>query len=96
MNLGQAVAVCLHELVREANGPAKAQKQPTATAAELDRLTAVLLDALGVSGYVEPTAADPTEEKIRRLVRRLNLSAEDAQVGLGILRQILWKMRSKS
>lgn len=95
MNLGQAVAVCLHELAREANGPLQAEKQPAATAAELDRLTAMLLDALHASGYVKPAIAGPTEEKIRRLVRRLGLSAEDAQVWLGILRQILWKMRSK-
>jgi TrmH family RNA methyltransferase len=92
MNLGQAVAVCLHELVREMNVPVKAEKQPAATAAEVDRLTAILLDALHASGYMK--SASPAEEKIRRLVRRLNLSAEDAQVWLGILRQILWKMGS--
>jgi TrmH family RNA methyltransferase len=34
------------------------------------------------------------EEKIRRLVRRLNLSAVDADLFLGILRQILWRLRS--
>jgi len=96
MNLGQAVAVCLHELVREVNAPVQAETQPAATAADLDRLTAMLLDALRTSGYMKPTAAGPTEEKIRRLVCRLNLSAEDAQVWLGILRQILWKMRSRS
>jgi TrmH family RNA methyltransferase len=93
MNLGQAVAVCLHELVREANAPAKAEKRATAAAAELDRLTAMLLDALRLSGYMKPTPTGPREEKIRRLVRRLNLSAEDAQVWLGMLRQIRWKMR---
>lgn len=92
MNLGQAVAVCLHELVREMNRPVKAEKHPAAIAAEVDRLTAMLLDALRASGYMKP--ASPAEEKIRRLVRRLNLSAEDAQVWLGILRQILWKMGS--
>ena len=96
MNLGQAVAVCLHELVREANVPVKAEKQPAAKTAELDRLTVMLRDALRTSGYMKPTAAGPTQEKIRRLVRRLNLSPEDAQVWLGILRQILWKMRSRS
>ena len=96
MNLGQAVAVCLHELVREENAPAKAEKRPSATAAELDHLTAMLLDALRISGYVKSNAAGPTAEKIRRLIRRLNLSAEDAQVWLGMLRQILWKIRSKS
>ncbi len=95
MNLGQAVAVCLHELVREATALVQAERRPAAPAAEIDRLTAMLLDALRTSGYVKPTAAGPAEEKVRRLVRRLSLSAEDAQVWLGILRQMLWKMRSK-
>ncbi len=96
VNLGQAVAVCLHELVREANAPVKkAEKQPTASAAELDRLTALLVDALRTSGYMKPTAAGPAEERIRRLVRRLNLSTEDSETCLGMLRQVLWKMRFK-
>jgi hypothetical protein len=34
------------------------------------------------------------EDKARRLVRRLNLAGGDAQVWLGMLRQMLWKMRS--
>jgi hypothetical protein len=40
------------------------------------------------------TAAS-TETKVRRLVRRLDLSARDAPVVLGMLRQILWKLESK-
>ena len=35
-----------------------------------------------------------TEMKIRRLVRRMDLSAHDAEIWLGILRQILWKINS--
>jgi hypothetical protein len=50
MNLGQAVAVCLHELVWEMNVSVKAEKQPAATAAEVNRLTAILPDALHASG----------------------------------------------
>jgi len=34
------------------------------------------------------------EEKIRRFVRRLNFSADDAELLLGILRQILWKLHT--
>ncbi|MGA2846831.1 MAG: hypothetical protein ABSF68_15575 [Candidatus Acidiferrales bacterium] len=34
------------------------------------------------------------EERIRRLVRRLDLPARDAVIWLGIMRQILWKMES--
>ncbi len=33
--------------------------------------------------------------KIRRLVRRLQLNAHDAEVWLGMLRQILWKLESR-
>ena len=70
MNLGQAVAVCLYELVRDAKGPG-AEKKLRASAGEAERITAVLLEALHASGYVNPGAAGASEEKVRRLVRRL-------------------------
>ena len=93
MNLGQAVAVCLYELVRGSKRAVTAEKLKHASAGELERITAVLLDALHLSGYVNPIAAASTEEKARRLVRRLNLQPTDAEVLLGMLRQILWKLR---
>ncbi len=101
MNLGQAVAVCLYELARDPHAAVKPEKHTSATASDLERLTALLLDALRSSGYLKSVAGDsqkrrsaaPTEEKIRRLVRRLHLSAVDAELTLGILRQILWKSR---
>lgn len=101
MNLGQAVAVCLYELVRDPHAAPPPGKRTAATAAELERITSALLDALLASGYLKsPPAAQkrrtaaPTDEKIRRLVRRLHLSSSDADLLLGILRQILWKSRS--
>jgi TrmH family RNA methyltransferase len=102
MNLGQAVAVCLYELARIPQAVPKPEKHLAATAAELDRLTALLLEALRSSGYLKSSpggsqkkrSAAPTEEKIRRLVRRLHLSATDAELTLGILRQIFWKLGS--
>ena len=54
-----------------------------------------LLDALRASGYLNPGSAAAAEEKVRRLVRRLNVRAGDAEVWLGMLRQILWKLRSE-
>ena len=101
MNLGQAVAVCLYELAR-AQGVPKPEKHVAATAADLERLTSLLLDALRSSGYLKVQSssfekgrsAAPTEEKIRRLVRRLHLSATDVELTLGILRQIFWKLGS--
>ena len=102
MNLGQAVAVSLYELARNPQPLPHPPKAIPATAADLERLTALLLDALGASGYLKANpsgsrkrhSAAPTEEKIRRLVRRLQLSATDAELTLGILRQIFWKLGS--
>jgi TrmH family RNA methyltransferase len=93
MNLGQAVAVCLYELARDARAARSSRKTPPATAGEAERITAVLLDALDASGYVNPNATAATREKVRRLIRRLNLSAPDGKLLLGMLRQIVWKVR---
>jgi tRNA/rRNA methyltransferase len=89
MNLGQAVAVCLYELAREAALPAPEPKR-RASADEVERLTGVLAEALESSGYVH---AESTESKIRRLVKRLDLSAHDAEIWMGVFRQIVWKLK---
>ena len=52
----------------------------------------MLMEALSRSGYINPLTAASTEEKARRLVRRLDIAARDAPVLLGMLRQILWKL----
>jgi tRNA C32,U32 (ribose-2'-O)-methylase TrmJ len=93
MNLGQAVALCLYELSRD---PKAAEAQPedirAAVAGEMEKVTVMLLDVLRQSGYVNPVTAASTEEKVRRLVRRLNVTYRDAPVLIGMLRQILWKL----
>ena len=94
MNLGQAVAICLYELARESRDAIEPEKLAMASAGELERITAVLLESLRTSGYLKSGAAAPTEEKIRRLVRRFKLSAADAETVLGMLRQIVWKLKS--
>ncbi len=93
MNLGQAVAVCLHELARDPKAARSLERTKRATAGEVERITAILLEVLGASGYVHASGASATEQKLRRLIRRLSLSAPDADVLLGMLRQIAWKLR---
>jgi len=118
MNLGQAVAVCLYELARDAGAPGEhgpdktpakrrvrvttikptaiktaAIEDKLASAGELERITTVLIDALRTSGYLGQQRVAAKEEKIRRMVRRLDLSAKDAEIWLGMLRQMLWKMK---
>ncbi|MGA2589328.1 MAG: TrmJ/YjtD family RNA methyltransferase [Bryobacteraceae bacterium] len=93
MNLGQAVAVCLYELVRDPRAAvARPEKLKVASAADAEQITAMLIEALERSGYINPVTAGSTRAKVRRLVRRLNLTARDAPVVLGMLRQILWKL----
>jgi TrmH family RNA methyltransferase len=95
MNLGQAVAVCLYELARDSRAAAlPPEKSRAAVSADTDQITAMLVEALERSGYVKPLTAASTKTKARRLVRRLNLTARDAPVVLGMLRQILWKLSS--
>jgi tRNA C32,U32 (ribose-2'-O)-methylase TrmJ len=96
MNLGQAVAVCLYELVRDPKktSPTKDKKSDKpASAGEVERISTVLLEALHASGYVNLISVTSTEERVRRMVRRLKLSSEDAELWLGMYRQILWKVK---
>jgi len=95
MNLGQAVAVCLYELARPGKATFKTPKPQTAAGGEVERITQVLLEALRTSGYLSPRSAPSADAKIRRLIRRLHLGKDDAEVYLGMLRQILWKLRSQ-
>ena len=98
MNLGQAVAVCLYEMVREAaTEPAGAT--PTAVqdealpAAELDRLASLLSEVLMATEYTRHHPAHTEQADLRRMVRRMGADRASAPVWMGILRQILWKVR---
>lgn len=92
MNLSQAVAVCLYELSAGTQKSAAPEKVPAARAETVDRVTGTLLKALYESGYINPRSENLSEEKLRRLVRRLTLNQADAEVVLGMLHKILWKL----
>ena len=92
MNLGQAAAVCLYELIRNPKYERAAKQWKPATAEELERITALLLEALQTSGFLDRRRVSDADERIRRLVRRLHLAERDAVIWLGMLRQMLWKM----
>ncbi|MGA9797654.1 MAG: TrmJ/YjtD family RNA methyltransferase [Terriglobales bacterium] len=93
MNLGQAVAVCLYELIRDGRAAAKSEKQALATGDEVERITALLADVLSTSSYMLPQRAAETEQRIRRMVRRIKLSAQDVEAWLAILRHVQWQLR---
>ena len=98
MNLGQAVAVCLYELSRE--GFEGARELPVvheagATAADRERLTQLLLDALHAIGYTRRFPANATESLVRQLAQQLGSSHREAMTWMGVLRQILWRERGE-
>ncbi|HEY6270875.1 MAG TPA: TrmH family RNA methyltransferase [Terriglobales bacterium] len=103
MNLGQAVAVCLYELARSAP-PARASAKPAGKTREkskppsgdLERITSLLVEAMRLSGYVDLRREASTEEKARRMVRRLDLTGADSKIWLGMLRQMVWKMKQSN
>lgn len=90
MNLGQAVAVCLYELIRESDHePKPARRVPRgAPAATVDLLHAQWFSLLKRSGYAKRKVAASTELKLRQLLRRMNLSTRDATLLLGMTRQL--------
>lgn len=93
MNMGQAVAVCLYEIARTSVSADKPERKRRAASERLERLTGLLLDALHESGYINPRSEALAEEKLRRLVRRLHIDVTDAEVLLGMVHKILWKLR---
>ena len=99
MNLGQAVAVCLYELVREVQADAldvvsrpDEDKFDRATAATLERVTELLAEVMEATEYTRRHAANSEPARVRRLVRHIGMDAVDASVWMGILRQVLWKL----
>ena len=93
MNLGQAVALCLYELARDPKAadasrphpPRRRRKRSRSPASSWRPSTRAATSTLtGVS----------TEEKIRRLVRRMDIAGRDAPVLMGMLKQILWKLEN--
>jgi TrmH family RNA methyltransferase len=95
MNLGQAVAVCLYELVRDSSVSATAEFRDAALSAEIERVYETLLAALQASDYPKLNASDTFQAAVRRMVYRLHLHSADAEFLLGMLRQIIWRLENR-
>lgn len=94
MNLGQAAAVCLYELVRDME-PFELPAGPRPmTGGENERLAGLLRTVLEEAGYMRHHPAGSGEADLRRLVLRMTSDAGDGPVWMGMLRQVLWKLRS--
>jgi tRNA/rRNA methyltransferase len=95
MNLGQAAAVCLYELARGKRSFAEGEKRAGARMETVERVTESMLVCLLRSGYVAARSEELAEEKLRRMLRRFSLDAADAEVLLGMMRKIEWKLAGK-
>ena len=85
MNLGQAVALCLYELARDPKAAkAEPRKIARAPAGEVEQITTMLLRCAAAKRLCQPHRSPAsTEEKVRRLVRRLDIAARDARGAAG-------------
>jgi TrmH family RNA methyltransferase len=93
MNLGQAVAVCLYELVRDPERGIEPRGGNPATAAGIERITDALLEALSASDYPKLNTSKSFHGAVRRAMRRQHLQQGDAEFLLGMLRQMIWKLK---
>jgi TrmH family RNA methyltransferase len=58
----------------------------------VERIGEALLEVLRRSGYIAARGEATAEEKLRRMLRRFSMEAADAEVLLGMVRKILWKL----
>lgn len=96
MNLGQSVAVCLYELVREGFEGSRELPpqrevpllQPAASGEDRERLTQLLLSVMQQTGYARRFPANAREHIVRQLAQRLTQDPMEAQTWFGLLRMI--------
>jgi tRNA/rRNA methyltransferase len=94
MNLGQAVAVTLYELIRDGKTQLLGGTPGAGASMEAqDRVAEFLTEALTLSEYVKPPVDVSTRLKLRRLIRRMKMTEQDAGMWQGMLRQILWRLK---
>jgi TrmH family RNA methyltransferase len=72
------------------------EKTELARMETVERIGEVLLEALRKSGYVGKRGERLAEEKLRRMLRRFVMDERDAEVLLGMMRKILWKVGEES
>lgn len=103
MNLGQAVAVCLYAITcfPGASPDSLAMREASlaaapATAAESERLLMLLQECLIACDYIPIDGHATAEQEHREFLRGLGLPSPQAEKLMGMLRKMLWKMKSPS
>jgi TrmH family RNA methyltransferase len=104
MNLGQAVAVCLYELVARTNPnpidlPAKVQSETEtdarsriAESGSLELLAGVVEQVMEAARYSPDSMRDANRRDMRLMLRRLAPADKDVRRILGLFRRIIWRL----
>jgi TrmH family RNA methyltransferase len=88
MNLGQAVAICCYELIREQEDNFTPGPAEVATAGSVERVLQLTLEVLTSIDFILPGNEDNLREELRGKLLSYNLSESDAGMLCGILRRI--------
>ena len=82
------------KLARNTTVPPAPKEAEPASAEQTELITEGLLESLRISGYVKPGTDAMFEKKARQSVPRFKMEAYDAKLLLGMVRQIVWKLRN--
>lgn len=96
MNLGQAVAVTLYELIRSNEFAAQPfASRRAAVSGHIEAIAERLHSVLEESGYYEGTNTAGSMRRLRNVLKRMTITTHDAPILLGMLRQIHWRITRK-
>jgi len=94
MNLGQAAAVVLYELVRQREPePLPEAASLLASAGDRERLAVLVTEMVERTTGDRQASGPPAEERVRRLIHPMALTEADAHGWMGVVRHVLWKLR---
>ncbi|WP_263353094.1 RNA methyltransferase [Acidicapsa acidisoli] len=108
MNLGQAVAVCLYEISRNASAESAARLplppqpdsgQPNSgqpNSEQLDRLAGLIEETMEAVNYSTRGMRSANGEALRVLLRRLMPNEADLRRMMGLFRRILWQLAKRN
>lgn len=88
MNLGQAVAVCCYELIRDDGQPASLPPTQTATAGAIEAALVMTLDVLRRIEFIVPGNEPELTRRLRASLLRLRPTRRDVEMLCGILDRI--------
>ncbi len=88
MNLGQAVAICCYEIVRQWDDYPIPRPAEVTTAGAVERVLQLTLEVLGAIDFIIPANEEMLKAELRSKLLNYNLSESDAGMLCSMLRRI--------